>query len=259
MNAGWIALLGFAVASCRTVGPSGMAEARADEPAPGGGLAVVELFTSEGCSSCPPADSVLADLVKTNAAVYALAFHVDYWDDLGWRDPFASPEYTDRQKIYARSLGAQGLYTPQMIVNGTEQFTGSDRTRAGQSIARALGRRAAISLSIVARATAPETIEVDCKAPNSPGDAVVDIAVVEDATSSDVRAGENAGRLLDHTNVVREFSVASIGGGTASIAVRVPAFARREGCEVIAYVQRAGGQRGMPILGAARTALPRYK
>ncbi|MGA7123287.1 MAG: DUF1223 domain-containing protein [Polyangiaceae bacterium] len=258
MNAGWIALACLAVVGCRPMDPGGIAEARADEPAARGpGVAVVELFTSEGCSSCPPADTVLGELANPDGGVYALAFHVDYWDDLGWRDPFASPEFTDRQKAYARSLGGHGLYTPQMIVNGTEQFTGSDRARANQSIARARARPATVSLSVVARATASGAVVIDCKAQNAPADAVVDIAVVEHATSSVARAGENGGRVLHHANVVREFSVAPIGTGAASVVVQVPASLRRGGGEVIAYVQLQDGSRGMPVLGSARTELPR--
>jgi hypothetical protein len=260
MTAGWFALLGLTLAACRPGEPSGIAEARADELATGStpnGVALVELFTSEGCSSCPPADSLLADLANTKGGVYVLAFHVDYWNDLGWTDRFASPEYTDRQSAYARSFGGRGLYTPQMIVNGTEQFTGSDRARAEQSIARALSTPAPVSLSIGVRAIAPDTIAIDCSAPGAPGDSVVDIAIVEHSTSTDVRAGENAGRVLRHTNVVRTFVVAAIGKQTASVVVHIPPTLRREDGEVIAYVQRPSGKGAMPVLGSARSALPR--
>jgi hypothetical protein len=123
--------------ACRA-GSTPVPEARADEPvAQAGGVAVVELFTSEGCSSCPPADAVLADIAATGGpTTYALAYHVDYWDDLGWPDRFASPESAARQQTYARALGTRGLYTPQMVVGGTEQFTGSDRARATAAIER---------------------------------------------------------------------------------------------------------------------------
>jgi hypothetical protein len=98
-----------------------MPEARADEvPRSERGVAVVELFTSEGCSSCPPADLLLGDLARQNVAVYPLEFHVDYWNGLGWPDRFSSSDWTQRQRAYARSLGDRGLYTPQMIVGGTD-------------------------------------------------------------------------------------------------------------------------------------------
>jgi len=253
------ALLGLTLATCHPTKPQGMAEAKADEPSAASaptGVAVVELFTSEGCSSCPPADSLLAELASIKRHVYVLAFHVDYWDDLGWPDGLASAEYTARQRLYARSLGGNGLYTPQMIVNGLEGFTGSDRERAEQSVARAFARPAAVSLSIRARATAPNAIAIDYEAPNAPPDATIDVAIVEHSTSTNVRAGENAGRVLHHTNVVRAFVVARV-ERAASIVARVPASLRREDGEVIAYVQRTFGQEGMAVLGAARETLPR--
>src|SRR6476620_3102500 len=112
------------------------------------GFAVVELFTSEGCSSCPPADAVLARLAADTRdrglAVYPLAFHVDYWDRLGWRDPHSAKAYTDRQYAYAAALGAAGqVYTPQMVVNGTAAFAGSNAREADRQVAAALVRPAA--------------------------------------------------------------------------------------------------------------------
>jgi hypothetical protein len=258
MNRLGVALLGVLLAACRPTGQSGMAEARADEPSANlpSGVAVVELFTSEGCSSCPPADAVLADLAKKKLPLYLLAFHVDYWDEIGWPDRFASPDYTARQRTYARSFGSDELFTPEMIVNGVEPFTGSDRTRAERSIARALSHRAPVSLSIGARAMTADTITVDWSAIGAPADAVIDIAVVERSTSTDVRAGENAHRVLHHTNVVRAFVVASAAKGKDSTRVVVPASLERQDGEVIAYVQRPSAQHGMSVLGAARARLP---
>jgi hypothetical protein len=107
-------------------------------PAPAApGFAVVELFTSEGCSSCPPADQVLAD-VSHGAGVYALEYHVDYWNSLGCRDPYSAAAYSDRQRAYADALGEDQVYTPQMIVNGTNAFVGSNRQRAEAAIAAGL-------------------------------------------------------------------------------------------------------------------------
>ena len=253
----WAAL---ALAACRPAGSTGLAEARADEPpagraARGTGFAVVELFTSEGCSSCPPADALLADLDKT-PLVFAVEFHVDYWDDLGWPDRFASPEYTARQQAYANAFAARGLFTPQMIVNGVEQFTGSDRTKAQKSIAHALDRGPSIALSLEIGKNGSDTVFVDANASNSPADAIFDVAVVEHSVSSDVRAGENSGRRLRHTNVARAFATAALQNGKASVQVRIPpSLVRRDG-EIIAYIQAPSGSAGMPILGAARAALP---
>jgi hypothetical protein len=254
------ALVMFAVVACRPTERSAMAEARVDESpeaAGSNGVAVVELFTSEGCSSCPPADGVLGELAAGNRSVYALSFHVDYWDDLGWPDRFASPEYTARQRSYARSFGGAGLYTPQMIVNGVEPFTGSDRARAERNVLHALAHAAQVPLAIRVRAAASHSITVDYDALDAPADALIEIALVEHAVSSDVHAGENAGRRLDHTNVVRAFEVLT-GASKGSTLLHLPASLRPLDAEVIAYVQRPsapGG--GMPVLGATHAPLPR--
>jgi hypothetical protein len=235
-----------------------MPEARADEVTRSErGVAVVELFTSEGCSSCPPADLLLGDLARQNVAVYPLEFHVDYWNGLGWPDRFSSSDWTQRQRAYARSLGDRGLYTPQMIVGGTDPFNGSDRMRAQAAIVRSLARAAPVHLSIRIRAAGPETVTADVDAADSPPDATVDMAVVEHQAETDVRAGENAGRTLRHTNVVRAFAMARLPAST--LTVRVPTSLRRSDGEAIVFVQReAGGGKGMPILGAARAPLPEW-
>jgi hypothetical protein len=247
------------VASCRA-GPPSLAEARADESAPA--FAVVELFTSEGCSSCPPADDVLTDLAQSaDPRIYPMAFHVDYWDSLGWPDRFASRENTSRQDAYERALGLDGLYTPQMIVDGAEQFTGSDRARAGAAVARALSRGGALRLSIQARASIGDAVTVDYAVPGAPAGAVLDVALVARSRSTSVRAGENAGKTLRHANIVRGFATATLAAPTGSVVVHSrEALSRGAGpdaAEVIAYVQcpsAAGG--GIPVLAAARAALP---
>jgi hypothetical protein len=237
-----------------------MPEARADEPPGGGtgGIAVVELFTSEGCSSCPPADEVLGDLSRRNdRPIYPLGFHVDYWDNLGWPDRAASPDNTARQKAYAHAFGAGGLYTPQMIVDGTEQFTGSDRARADAAVGRALARRASVRLSIHPRRTGSDAVTVDYVAQGAPAESVLNVAVVQREASTAVRAGENAGKTLRHANVVRAFVSAPLSSAAGSISAQLPAGWPRDGAEVVAFVQRSSADGGgMPVLGAARSSLP---
>ena len=231
-------------------------EARADEPA--SAVAVVELFTSEGCSSCPPADVVLSELARSaDRRIYPLAFHVDYWDSLGWPDRFASHENTSRQGAYERAFGLRGLYTPQMIVGGTEQFTGSDRDRADAAIGRVLAHRGSLRLSVRVRATWADAVTVDYEAPGAPAGSVLSVAVVERSVSTSVRAGENAGRTLRHANVVRAFVGATLSAPTGSVVVHPPASLSRDAGEVIAYVQLPSGDTGgMPVLAADRAALP---
>jgi hypothetical protein len=250
-----VAFLALALSGCRSGSP-GITEARADDEAPSrSGVAVVELFTSEGCSSCPPADIALAALERQTPSVYALEFHVDYWDDLGWPDPFSSPDWTRRQRAYAQSLGGSDLYTPQMIVAGTDAFVGSDRTRAQGDIARALRKAASVHLSVHPRAAGPGTVAVDFEALDAPTDATVHIAVVQHEAATDVRAGENAGRTLRHVNIVRAFAEARPPSSTVTLSV--PTSLKRSDGEVIAFVQlEAGARAGMPFLGAARAPLP---
>ena len=243
----------LALSACRSPGSSAIPEARADEPARAaaqGGVAVVELFTSEGCSSCPPADELLARLAG-RPGVLALSFHVDYWNDLGWPDRFASAENTARQHAYALSLGARGLYTPQLVVAGADAFVGSDADHADASITRALAAAPPVPLTLRVRTTPTEAV-VDYDAPGAPAGALLEVAVVERAATSEVHAGENAGRTLHHVNVVRSFASSPLLSPTGTVTLRLSPALRREDADVIGYVQRPSGDgSGMPVLGAA--------
>jgi hypothetical protein len=221
-------------------------------------VAVVELFTSEGCSSCPPADGVLAELSRQGTdgslPVFAIAFHVDYWDDLGWRDRFASPQLTARQYAYRRAFGARGMYTPQMIVDGREQFVGSDRDRAMGSVDEALARPAAATVSLHARARGADAVVVDYDVAGAPAGAVLTIVAVDRSATVSVGAGENAGRTLHHTDVARALATLPLTLHSGTQVLYVPSGAARDA--VIAFVQLPGdGPGGMPILGAARATL----
>lgn len=179
---------------------------------------VVELFTSEGCSSCPPADKLLTDLSKAGAVegvdVIPLAQHVDYWNRLGWTDPFSSARFSQRQQEYAQGFRSDQIYTPQMIVDGTAQFVGSDRDRAIASIRNAARqRKGTITLHITPPKGDDLKLIVGMTITGlpaiTPGDeAEVLIAITEDGLQSDVARGENAGHKLAHTGVVREWQTA---------------------------------------------------
>src|SRR5439155_3600475 len=169
-------------------------------------FAVVELFTSEGCSSCPPADALLREIdsaaQRDRAPVYALAFHVDYWDALGWADPYASARWSQRQKAYAEARGGESVYTPQMLVNGGASFVGSDRQKAERAIAAALGQRASVSVSVRAERSDDGALRVRVVTNGAPEGAVVNVALVERGLVSGVARGENAGKTLRHDGVV---------------------------------------------------------
>jgi len=191
-------------------------------PAPWKRVVLVELFTSQGCSSCPPADAFVRDLPTLGLGrekVIPLTFHVDYWDRLGWKDPFANPEFTDRQQWYARSgklrspdgvSGLDGLYTPQMIVDGTIQFSGQRRQTAVREMERAAARDPAFDLTAQGKIRG-STIEITAQIAERAGVKrdldwrVVGALAVKKARTS-VAHGENAGDTLDEAAVVRALS-----------------------------------------------------
>ena len=166
---------------------------------------VVELFTSEGCSSCPPADALLAELAG-RTDVLALSFHVDYWDRLGWKDPFSSPDATQRQHGYAELLGLATVYTPQMVVDGRWQAVGSDRSEVEQALGSARSNRHGVPVALaVDHGRAQITL-------GQGGDGVAgDLLLVgfDRRHITAVSRGENGGRTLSHVDVVR--SIEEIG------------------------------------------------
>jgi hypothetical protein len=169
---------------------------------------LVELFTSEGCSSCPPADALLSRLGKTQpvrgAEIIALEEHVNYWDDLGWKDPFSSEAATARQNEYGAAFGGKEIYTPQMIVDGRAQFVGSSDRDALRAVRDASqSSKSAMQLSwepgdTLAIRVEPSGSEAQLK------EGQLFLAVTEDMLHSDVRRGENSGRALEHNGVVRQ-------------------------------------------------------
>ena len=213
-------------------------------------VAVVELFTSEGCSSCPPADRLLLDLAgRDDERLFPLAFHVDYWNRLGWTDPFSERAYSERQRAYARVVGSGRVYTPQMIVNGQAELVGSRRVQAEQALQRALTHPAPATVDLIASVN-ERTVELDYAVKDAPEGAVLNLALVQRRVEQDVPRGENAGRTLAHANVVRAFATVPAGPGTHKL--DLPRGLRAENAAVIGYVQV---QATMEILGASRVSL----
>jgi hypothetical protein len=223
----------------------------------GGGFAVVELFTSQGCESCPPAEEVLTEIerdARTRAEpVFALGFHVDYWDYLGWPDRFADAAHSARQQAYARAFGSGQLYTPQMIVNGTVEFVGSDRRLAAAAITSALTAAATVPLAMSVEDTAggaggERRVVVEYQAERPPERAVLNVAIVERGLMSDIARGENAGRTLRQDNVVRTFTSIGLDAKRGRVELQVPPDLDPRQASVVAYVQNDGGR---AIVGAA--------
>ena len=169
---------------------------------------LVELFTSEGCSSCPPADRVLSQLEKqqpnSEAEIITLAFHVDYWNYLGWKDEFSSKAFSERQSGYAERFKLDSIYTPQMVVDGETQFVGSNLDTANKAISdSAKSGKATIGIS---NQNGKLNVKIT-DAPTRDDDAYVWLAIAEDDLKTNVRRGENGGKSLDHVSVVREMKL----------------------------------------------------
>lgn len=219
---------------------------------------IVELFTSEGCSSCPPADALLSQFTKTQpiagADVIALGEHVDYWDHGGWADRFSSRRFTTRQNDYASVFRKNTVYTPQMIVDGQAQFVGSDEDAARMAIARAAHQpKAHVSLVRMGDTLSVRVDHLPSSSKNDPAEVV--LAITESGLSSSVGGGENAGRRLGHCAVVRQFTPlgAVLGGAfSASLTVKPASGWRRENLSAVVFVQERASRR---IVGASEVGL----
>lgn len=223
---------------------------------------IVELFTSEGCSSCPPADKVLAELESAQpvagAEIIALSEHVDYWNYIGWSDPFSSEAFSARQGAYASVFSNDGVYTPQMVVDGQAEFIGSNSEKARTAIARlAKIPKAEVTIDS-AQAETPSTVKLKVSVAKLPklstGDiAEVLLAITEANLSSQVVRGENTGRKLNHTAVVRELrSLGSVASSTKPFETETTVMLgkdwKRGNLKAVAFIQERRQKR---ILGAA--------
>jgi len=174
-------------------------------------VAVLELFTSEGCSSCPPADNLLPQLANKDHNIIPLSFHVDYWNKLGWKDAFSNATYSDRQRKYARHFALESVYTPQLIVNGVNQFVGSSRTNAEVAINNALKEQSAVKIIIQNVKREADKISFHATVQGDILKTDLIAAIVQRQAVVAVKAGENSGKKLMHTNVVRFFTTVKAG------------------------------------------------
>jgi hypothetical protein len=206
---------------------------------------VLELFTSQGCSACPPADALLAELAGQDGVI-ALALHVDYWDYLGWADSFADPKFTARQRAYAKKAKSRSIYTPQMIVQGKDRLIGNDAEMILERIAAHGETR---KLAAVELERDGETLVIRLK-PVEPDVGPAEVHVVRYVPSEavSIEGGENAGQLITYANIVTDWDTAGIWDGTTPVELRFEGLDDRPGA-VIVQRQRMG-----PVLAAA--ALP---
>ena len=218
------------------------------------GFAVVELYTSEGCSSCPPADEVAAKLQQESPdkPIYVLAFHVDYWDGPKWKDAFISGEFTDRQNQYAHWLKILQVYTPQVFVNGKTELVGSEERKLRGIIAADLDAPAANQLTLTNIKTDPKKASLQYQVQGSTDDQQLVLALVQKHAERKIGGGENSGRTISHVQIVRQLkTVYARRNGSASI--NLPKDFEASGYELIAFLQNSvTGE----ITGAAKQDFP---
>jgi hypothetical protein len=220
------------------------------------GVAVVELFTSEGCSSCPPADRLVSRLAaearEKSTPVVVIAYHVDYWDHLGWRDRFAYREFSALQQQYARHLGERRLFTPQIVVNGRSLHIGSDGPSVRAAIAGALVDAASVHLDLTCvRKPGRPALQVTTTITGPSDSSMVRVVAVERNLRTSVQAGENRGRTLRHDNVARSVASALPRNGVATVVLELPAEVDLPHTDVVAIAQDVDS---LEIIGA--TAVP---
>ena len=244
----------FLLSSCFLTVASGMSQATRTP-------VLVELFTSEGCSSCPPADALLAKLEHdqpvAGAEIIVLGEHVDYWDSLGWRDRFSSHQYTERQGQYSTHFQLSDVYTPQMIVNGQAQFVGNDALSASRAIVRAAHGNP-LSLVVADTRVEGKRLSASVSAPSSASPGLrgdLYAAIVSPMETTQVRSGENGGSTLHHVGVVR--SLTRVGDLQAlqhgSVAFALPNIEQGRAMRLVVFAQAQGSG---AILGAVSTAVP---
>ena len=211
----------------------------------GKGFAVVELFTSEGCSSCPPADEAVGKLLKRNIdKTYILSFHVDYWNRLGWKDKFSKQEYTARQGVYAKKMALESIYTPQIIVNGTSEFVGSNEIALNNAVNNGIKNGSLSNLNItVLRKNNSLTINYNII---DAGALFLNCAIVLPEANTQVKRGENGGRNLKHVNVVMDLKIIET-KGSGELTMDIPKELIDKPFKVIAFSQ---AKQNLKILGA---------
>jgi hypothetical protein len=216
------------------------------------GFAVLELFTSEGCSSCPPADQLMSEIEKKykDQPVYILSYHVDYWNNLGWKDKFSSVQNSKRQQQYAQTLRSQ-VYTPQLIVNGKKEFVGSDQNAVENSIQTVLLNSNNTKIDLSAKVSEKE-ININFKTAESNSQNKLLITLVEKKSSTNVQRGENEGRHLVHWQIVHQQNQISLKNSTEGVtSIKLPENFNANDWEIIGMIQNV---KTGEILGSAKAS-----
>jgi hypothetical protein len=216
-------------------------------------IAVIELFTSEACSSCPPADKLaagLADGLANSDSIFILTYHVDYWNRLGWKDSFSRHEYTERQSAYVSQLALETAYTPQIVVNGQYELVGGDEDMLAAAIDKSLQAKSTASFTRLTAQSDNNGITVNYQLNAKPDNCKLNFALISIKATTEVKAGENRGHKLHHANVVRQLIQTPVAESGKVVFKNIPA-GGVENLAVIAFVQRSD----LKIIGAARAKL----
>jgi hypothetical protein len=223
--------------SCNNAGSATNKNNRNDT-IPDRGFALLELFTSEGCSSCPPADRLLASIAKEAGSrpIYLLSEHVDYWDNLGWKDIFSQRQFSQRQYRYDALLKAQ-VYTPQLIINGKTVCLGSDEAAVNNAVKNAVAAKTKVNLNLKASLRGKEMgISYEITGDNSADNKLL-IAVVQKHALREIGDGENRGRTLNHAQIVRSLFSFSITGNKGVAQISLPDGYNAGDYEIVGFLQ----------------------
>lgn len=203
----------------------------------GGRVVIMELFTSQGCSSCPPADALLAEYSKShNEHIIPLSFHVDYWNRLGWTDPFSSSAYSARQQWYSQHLPKGSIYTPQLIVNGRGEAVGNNRNTVNGLVQKELSGNSPASISVENIVANKNAISFHYTTMNTGKDEVLNIALVQKEVTTHIKAGENEGVTITNHNIVRSFNTQPLTNDGAG-QIDLPASFKAAEYALVLYVQ----------------------
>ena len=211
--------------------------------APETGFAVVELFTSEGCSSCPAADQLVEKIGEENKGkrVYIASYHVDYWDRLGWKDRFSKPGYSAYQYAYAKQFHLNSVYTPQIVLNGQSQFVGSNGILLRSSISNKLNSRESAHLELSKLDGGPSVCKVHYLLQEASPSAVLTFVLLQEKAVVNIERGENSGKTLTHTNIVHEVKALPPGNTSGDFSISIPEGIRNQ-WELLCYVKSSTGE-----------------
>ena len=228
------------VVATSLIDPSTASPKKDNHPAIGKGFALLELFTSEGCSSCPAADDLLSKIQKESKdkPVYVLAYHVDYWNRLGWKDVFSKAEFSKRQVAYGQWLNNPQIYTPQVVLNGKAEYIGSDEPALRDAISGALAGTASAGV-VLQVLQDKDKLAINYQVAGGSATDQLLIALVQKSAISKVAAGENSGRTLAHAQIVRELQTVNLNQAKGTSYFKVPQGYNAQNWEVVGFIQNS--------------------